>query len=83
VERGEEEEVVMVAEAVDAGWNKVTLVDRCGVSTGAYRGMKGGRVRIGVTLPEPAGDLTTAAHSGMFVAKSKTASDLSSRLTAS
>jgi hypothetical protein len=55
----------------------------CGVSTGAYRGMKGGRVRIGVTLPEPAGDLTTAAHSGMFVAKSKTASDLSSRLTAS
>jgi len=31
VERGEEE-VVMVAEAVDAGWNKVTfrrLVDRC------------------------------------------------------
>jgi hypothetical protein len=39
VERGEEEEVVMVAEAVDAGWNKVTLVNRCGVVWCVYWGL--------------------------------------------
>lgn len=47
--RGGEEVVVMVAAAVSARWNKVTLVDRCSVvclrnqegNTCAYRGMGG------------------------------------------